>query len=118
LKQWQILLAKVNKNKDHATADLDFNSWCDAFEDWEPQPGRTSNQTGDATQTMTTDLKNAMITLALDNLEQVTLPTVKAQFRKLALQHHPDKAEGNHEKMLEIIQAFQTLKTHLTEDTP
>ena len=34
---------------------------------------------------------------------------IKAAFRKLAHEHHPDKASGNESKFKEINEAYQTL---------
>jgi len=41
--------------------------------------------------------------------ESATAEEIKKAFKKLAVQHHPDKKGGNKEKFQEINEAYQTL---------
>ncbi len=41
--------------------------------------------------------------------ESASADEIKKAFKKLAVQHHPDKKGGNKEKFQEINEAYQTL---------
>lgn len=60
------------------------------------------------------DIQRACEILEMDVIQIVDIDNVRRQYRKLALQHHPDKNDGSlqsNEKFKEINEAYHHLKT-------
>jgi len=53
------------------------------------------------------DIERARIVLGLG--ERATLREIKEAYRKMSKKYHPDKGEGNEERMKEINEAYEIL---------
>ena len=69
-----------------------------------------------ATTVSVSEIEDAKRELQLANDQQMTLASVKRQYRKLVHIHHPDKG-GDEVKAKRLVRAFSVLSTHLRQRT-
>jgi curved DNA-binding protein CbpA len=62
------------------------------------------------------DLQNALKVFSLETLEGLTPDKLKAKYRRLAKQTHPDSEGGNSQEFVKLRQAFLFLSKHLEKN--
>jgi hypothetical protein len=87
-----------------------FDDWCDMMGDEAPRASRSQKQKQPTQPAPQNPVYQAhqVLEVAFGSSPE----TVKKQFRKLTLQHHPDLPNGSEEKMKTLVGAYQELQRY------
>ena len=118
--------ANTSAKKGKGSAEADLEGASDPFSmfselngrgRWRPGPGGAAGETKVETRKMFNAERKALQVMGLG--ADATLETVKAKYKALVKQHHPDANGGDRsteDRLIEIIKAYNYLKTVVREE--